>query len=284
MTGVRPRTSERRDLLSVRILLEVIVQTVADAREAARGGADRLEVVRAIHDGGLTPDLALVRRIAAEVSLPLRVMVRENAGYTTDAGERPALRRAAAAFAAARVDGLVVGFAHAGEPQLDRVADVLEAAPDVNVTFHRAFDQLRDPLGAIDALADVARIDRILTSGGEGPIQSRCDRLRAYQERAGARLTIIAGGGVDLDDAECPRTDGNRPRNPRGPRGTSGSRSERRGVGRSGQPSPRDHREAPVVGCGIPAGVITYRVGLATENGFRSVWSVLSVASLETGY
>ena len=38
-----------------RLLLEVIVQTLADAREAASGGADRLEVVRAIRDGGLTP-------------------------------------------------------------------------------------------------------------------------------------------------------------------------------------------------------------------------------------
>ena len=77
--------------------------------------------------------------------LPLRVMVRENAGYTTDDGERPALRRAAAAFAAAKVDGIVIGFADAGELELDHVADVLTAAPDVNVTFHRAFDQAARP-------------------------------------------------------------------------------------------------------------------------------------------
>ncbi len=180
-----------------RPLLEVIVQSLADAREAARGGADRLEVVRAIHDGGLTPPLRLVLEIAAEVPLPLRVMVRENAGHSTDVGERPALRHAATVFAEAGVDGLVIGFAHAGEPQLEDVADVLTAAPGVSVTFHRAFDQLRDPLGAIDMIATVARVDRILTSGGEGPPSARCDRLQAYSARAGARLTIIAGGGVD---------------------------------------------------------------------------------------
>ena len=183
----------------MRILLEVIVQTMADARAAARGGADRLEVVRAIHDGGLTPDLAVVQQIAAEVPLPLRVMVRENSGYSTDAREGPALRRAAAAFAEAGVDGLVLGFAHAGELELEPVAHVLEAAPRINVTWHRAFDQLRDPLGAIETLAGVAPIDRILTSGGEGTIAMRCERLRACQERAGARLTIIAGGGVDFE-------------------------------------------------------------------------------------
>ena len=180
-----------------RLLLEVIVQTLTDALEAARGGADRLEVVRALEDGGLTPPLALVQEIAARVTLPLRVMVRENAGYTTDDGERPALRGAAAAFAAARVDGIVIGFADAGELELDYVADVLSAAPDVSVTFHRAFDQLRDPLVAIDDIARLPQVDRILTAGGNGPPAVRAERLRAIQERAGSRLTIIAGGGVD---------------------------------------------------------------------------------------
>jgi copper homeostasis protein len=182
-----------------RTLLEVIVQTVADARAAAQGGADRLEVVRAIHDGGLTPPLPVVRAIASEVSLPLRVMVRENAGYATDARERLVLRRAAEALAAmeAGVDGLVVGFAQAGGLMLDDLVDILHAAPQVNVTFHRAFDQLRDPLAAIDTLATVAGIDRVLTSGAKGSARVRCERLQAYQQRAGTHLTIIAGGGID---------------------------------------------------------------------------------------
>jgi copper homeostasis protein len=178
-------------------LLEVIVQSVADARAAARGGADRLEVVRAIHVGGLTPPLALVHQIADAVSLPLRVMVRENAGYSIQPGERNMLRRAAAAFAEAGVDGLVLGFTHQGEIDLDSVAHVLDAAPHVRVTFHRAFDEAGDPWSALDAIARIPRIDRVLTSGGEGTAAVRCARLRTYQERAGSRLTIIAGGGVD---------------------------------------------------------------------------------------
>ena len=74
------------------------------------------------------------------------------------------------------------------------------------MTFHRAFDQLRDPLVAIDdARCGRAQIDRILTSGGEGPPAVRAERLRAYQERAGSRLTIIAGGGVDEEMLSCAR-------------------------------------------------------------------------------
>src|ERR687888_545872 len=106
-------------LATMPLLLEVIVQSVADARAAARGGADRLEVVRAIGDGGLTPSAALVRAIAAEVSLPLRVMVRENAGFSTNEQELPALRDAVATFAADGVDGVVLGFARGCEPAID---------------------------------------------------------------------------------------------------------------------------------------------------------------------
>ncbi len=181
----------------VRLLLEVIVLSVADARAAAEGGADRLEVVRDIRAGGLTPSLPLVRAIAAETPLPLRVMLRENGGYATGAGEILAMRRAAEEFAALGVDGLVTGFARAGAASLDETAAVLRDVPGVRVTFHRAFDQVRDRLRTIDGLSAMPQIDRILTDGGPGTPAERCERLREWGGRAGSRITLIAGGGVD---------------------------------------------------------------------------------------
>ena len=179
------------------LLLEVIVTSLEDALAARAGGADRLEIVRDLGAGGLTPSLDLVRAIAAHTGLPLRVMVRENDGYELRPGELAALRRAAAGFAALGVDGIVVGFAAAGEPRLDDLARVLDAAAGVRATFHRAFDSLHDPLGAIAALAAVPQVDRILTSGGAGSPAERAARLAAYSERAAAQLTIIAGSEVD---------------------------------------------------------------------------------------
>jgi copper homeostasis protein CutC len=179
------------------LLLEVIVQIVADARAATDGGADRLEVVRAIHDGGLTPLPSMVRAIAAETRLPLRVMVRDNAGYELAPGELPGLRRAAAEFAEAGVDGLVIGFARSGEALLEDVERVLESAPHVHVTFHRAFDSLTDPLGTIPRIVGLRNVDHILTSGGDGSAEARCERLSQYVTRAGSGVAIIAGGGVD---------------------------------------------------------------------------------------
>jgi copper homeostasis protein len=180
-----------------RVLLEVIVQTLADARAAAEGGADRLEVVRAIGDGGLTPPLSLVTTIASEIPLPLRVMVRESSGYEMDPRDIRALQRAAAAFAGIGVDGLVAGFVKAGKLSLADLSVVIEAAPGLPLTFHRAFDSVSDSLDAIDTLAGIPQIDGILTSGGEGTSMERCARLRTYSARAGARVAIMAGAGVD---------------------------------------------------------------------------------------
>ena len=130
-------------------------------------------------------------------------MVRENAGYELAPGELPALRRAAAAFVEAGVDGIVIGFATAGEIVLDDLLQVIDGLPPVRITFHRAFDSLRDPLATIPRLTAVTSIDRILTSGGNGTREpSDAQRLASYRALAAGRIEIIAGGGVD-DEALC---------------------------------------------------------------------------------
>ena len=182
------------------MLLEVIVQTVDDALAAEDGGADRLEVVRELEVGGLTPSLSLVRGIQAVTSLPLRVMVRENAGFGVGPGELPILRAAVTSLQALHVDGVVMGFAQDGEIAVRDLARVLEPTPGLRVTFHRAFDTLRSPLAAVEILAGLPQIDRVLTDGGTGPPIERSVRLAELGERAralGADLTVIAGSRVD---------------------------------------------------------------------------------------
>jgi copper homeostasis protein len=97
--------------------------------------------------------------------VPLRVMVRENSGFDTNHGELNAMRRAASAFADIGVDGLVLGFARDGQPLVDQVGEIIDAAPGTRVTYHRAFDTLTDQGSAIEQLSAIRQIDRILTDG-----------------------------------------------------------------------------------------------------------------------
>jgi copper homeostasis protein len=186
-----------------RVLLEVIVCSVADAIEAARGGADRLEVARAMDHQGLTPAIDLVRDIAREVALPLRVMVRETDDFLCGRpGELDRLRESARDLDALGVDGLVVGFVREGTVDHEALAAVLEAAPRTRATFHRAFDATADPRAAIDALRRHPQIDRILTGGGHGSWRERCGRLATLAAYAHPGVTVLPGGGVDAAAVE----------------------------------------------------------------------------------
>jgi len=93
--------------------------------------------------------------------------------------------------------GTAILMADGSTKPLADLSVVLDAAPGVPLTFHRAFDALSDPLGAIDILAGIPQVDSILTSGGEGTPMERCAQLRTYSARAGMRLVIMAGAGVD---------------------------------------------------------------------------------------
>ena len=61
--------------------LEVIACSVEDAVAAERGGADRLELISHYEVGGLTPPLELVQDVLAAVSIPVRVILREDESF-----------------------------------------------------------------------------------------------------------------------------------------------------------------------------------------------------------
>ena len=75
-------------------VLEICVDSLASARAAIRGGADRLELCSALLAGGLTPYEGLLRQIREESDIPVRCLMRHRAGdFLYPAEERELLRR-----------------------------------------------------------------------------------------------------------------------------------------------------------------------------------------------
>jgi len=188
-------------------LLEVIVNNLQDALEAQAGGADRLEVVRDLEQGGLTPDLELVAEIVAAVRIPVRAMVRENGSmFLASTAELDVLCVQAQQFNNLGVDGLVAGFILNGKVDLKSMRAITAAAPDVKVTFHRAFDELAEPITAIADLKTIPQVDRILTVGGTGTWSVRKRHLHQWQDSAAPQITILAGAGlVEAEIADVSR-------------------------------------------------------------------------------
>ncbi|HKS09036.1 MAG TPA: copper homeostasis protein CutC [Pyrinomonadaceae bacterium] len=179
-------------------LLEVIACSVADAIEAEKGGAGRLEIVRDLKRGGLTPSFELVEEIKQAVDLPLRVMLRESDGFETSGeDEIERLCGAAERLASLGVDGFVLGFLNDGEIDLELTGRVLACAPHTRATFHHAFEDAKDKLRALTAIKQLPQVDRVLSHGGPGDPESRVRRLGEYEKAAAPELMILAGGGID---------------------------------------------------------------------------------------
>lgn len=181
-------------------LLEVIACSVDDAIAANLGGADRLEIISHYEVGGLTPPIEMVKEIAAKVAIPLRVMLRETEPFeVNDEGEIERLCHLARSLDEIGVDGIVLGFLKDGGIDHTLVARILVCAPNLKATFHRAFEELPDPIGAITELKHHLQIDRILTSGGSDAWREKVDRFAIWRQETQPEIEILVGGGTDAE-------------------------------------------------------------------------------------
>jgi copper homeostasis protein len=184
-------------------VLEVIVTSAEEAREAESGGASRLELVSALEQEGLTPALETVREVLASVSIPVRVMVRDHPTFSiASEAEFQTLRARIEEFSRLPVNGLVLGFVKDGRIDAAGLSSLLDGIRVPPVTFHRAIEAVNDPISETQTLRSFPLVDRILTSGGEGSLADRQRYLEALQEAAGPGIRVMAGGGVTTDFLE----------------------------------------------------------------------------------
>ena len=179
-------------------ILEVCVDSLASARSAIAGGADRLELCSALAVGGLTPYEALLRQIREESDIPVRCLMRPRAGdflYTPE--ELEMLRKQILQLKDAGADGFVIGCLDAnGDLDKAAMAPLVEACGDKGITLHRCIDVSRDPVSVyLDAKA--LGIDTVLTSGGAGSClggKAVIGRLLQLRDEAGGPEVLIGAG------------------------------------------------------------------------------------------
>lgn len=179
------------------VLVEACVDAIDAAIEAERGGAGRLELCGELLQGGVTPSAGLIGAVRDRVKIPLFVLIRPRTGdflYTDD--ERDVMRRDIALAMSLGADGVVFGALTAeGDVDVVVMGELIAAARPMAVTFHRAFDFARDQDSALDSLLRLG-VDRVLTSGGAATALEGAPILRTLAQRAGEKLTILAGGSI----------------------------------------------------------------------------------------
>lgn len=180
------------------ITYEVCVDSVAGALAAEAGGAHRVELCSALFDGGLTPTLGTVERTMERVeTIRVHPIIRARGGdFAFDADEVAAMRRDTGLIAATGVHGIVIGaLTPEGDVDTEVCRALMDAAPGLSVTFHRAFDMARDPFAALETLVELG-IDRVLTSGQESLALEGAPLIGELVKAAGERIVVMPGAGV----------------------------------------------------------------------------------------
>ncbi len=180
-----------------RVLLEICCGSIDDAIEAEKGGADRVELCSALFLGGLTPSWGTIQEAKRRLEIPVVVMVRPRAGgFGYSEAEMASMERDVEAAVEAGADGIVFGILQAdGRIDLARCRRIRQLIGERQAVFHRAFDVTPDPYEALEQLVDLG-ITRVLTSGQKDSVPEGVELIRKLIERAGARIEILPGGGI----------------------------------------------------------------------------------------
>ena len=179
-------------------VLEICVDSLASARAAIRGGADRLELCSALLAGGLTPYEGLLRQIREESDIPVRCLMRPRAGdFLYPAEERELLRRQILQLRSAGADGFVIGcLTPEGELDAEAMKPLVDACGDKGITLHRCIDVSKDPVQTyLDAKA--LGIDTVLTSGAASNCKlgrPMIEKLIALRDETGGPEVLIGAG------------------------------------------------------------------------------------------
>lgn len=183
------------------MLIEFIAVTVDDAKLIEKSGADRIELVSGLTEGGITPSYGLIEKVVKSVSIPVNVMVRPHAQtfcYSDD--DMEIMKNDITVINSLGANGVVFGMLnHEGSVDFHQLEKLLAVKGSMEVTFHRAIDS------SINMIEDAKKLDQykefktILTSGGHGDWQTRLETLKKMKEYC-KETEILIGSGLTKDN------------------------------------------------------------------------------------
>ena len=184
------------------MIIEVIADSVNDARLAQVAGASRIELISGALEGGLTPSYGLIKAVCSQ-RISVNVMIRPHSrsfSYTPE--ELEIMINDIRVCRELGATGVVFGvLTDQNEIDEDALKRLIDAAEGLDITFHRAFDEVTDQIKALRILQTYPRISRVLTSGGDEKAITAITRLQQLvKESEDSHLNIMAGSGLTADN------------------------------------------------------------------------------------
>lgn len=185
-------------------MIEIIVQNGKDAVEAERLGAHRLEFVSAIGEGGLTPSYGTMKQVLNSVSIPVFTMIRPHS-YRFIYNDNDLEIMKEDIKQVLELGGKRIVFGAITEDKTideEMLQEIIAISPKLEMTFHRAFDEIADQMKAYKTLAKYDQVKWILTSGGKDTCLEGKENLRKLVDLS-ERIDgpeILPGSGLTAEN------------------------------------------------------------------------------------
>ena len=178
-------------------LIEVCVDTLADAVHAESKGANRIELCSHLALDGSTPTLELTKNTLAALKIPVHVMIRSRAiNFNYLPHEVETMIETIHTYKNLGIKGIAFGALLVDFTiDLPNVEKVAKAAEGLNFVFHKAIDLTPNPVVATQALATIKGITHILTSGGAPSAKEGASIIRDMDNQS-QHIKIIAAGNI----------------------------------------------------------------------------------------
>jgi copper homeostasis protein len=185
----------------IKRILEVIGFNIESCLIAQAAGANRIELCDNPGEGGTTPSYGFIKAAREKLHIDLFPIIRPRGGdfFYTDA-EFEIMKADVKLCKDLGCDGVVIGILNAdGTVDKMRSSKLMELAYPLGVTFHRAFDRIKDAAQALEDVIDIG-CERILTSGLKPTAMEGAETLAALIKQADDRIIIMPGSAVRSDN------------------------------------------------------------------------------------
>jgi len=177
--------------------LEIIAFDIISCSVAEANGATRIELCANPEEGGTTPSCGMIEQAKKASRIPVFPIIRPRGGdFLYSKQEFEAIKSDIKQCLSIGCEGVVVGMLLPdGSIDTDRCKELVEIAGPMDVTFHRAFDRVKDPIASLENVISIG-CKRILTSGLHKSALEGKSILKSLVDKADNRITIMLGSGV----------------------------------------------------------------------------------------
>lgn len=180
---------------------EKCIGSFLEALEAQELGAERVELCDNLTEGGTTPSYGTIKMVVEKLNIPAFVIIRPRGGdfyYTPE--EIEIMKEDIKICKELGVKGVVIGALNRDNTiNYDAIKDMIDLAKPMSITFHKAIDELENPVTEVKKLANLG-VNRILTSGTKETALEGKNILREMIKEAGEDIIIIVAGKVTKDN------------------------------------------------------------------------------------